>query len=164
MCDFYGRQRQSAKWKLQSFFVLKAMTHAVMSIRDDVVGGAEPFDHYPDRPCDGKWYAMGDRYPADYNYDANPIAPYALSGEAVRSSCDCYGLKELTICEYDTAAFGKTHSGYHGCNFDDIPKMLYILVKERWELYKLCDKYNREVQRVAAEGCTDACSGGFPCD
>ena len=89
---FYGRQRPEARRKLRSFFAVRAMCRATYNIRDQVCGGQEPFANYPDRPLGGKWYALGNRYPAGFDYASRLYAPYNISGEVVKRLCDCCGL------------------------------------------------------------------------
>ena len=124
---FYDRQRPEARRKLRSFFAVRAMCLATTDIRNRVCGGQEPFADYPDRPLGGKWYAMGSRYPAGFDYASSPYAAYNINGE-VRLH-DCCGQDELAIFEYDTneKLFGRTHMAYGDCRAEDIYKMLYCV-------------------------------------
>lgn len=112
--DFYKRQTELQQVKLDSFFAVRTAQNAVNGVRDEVCGFI-PFEEYPDRPNGGKWFAMGSRYTANYNYSGQnyEYGKYYISGEA-RSSriVDGVGMKKqnLTLCEYDTL-LGGAHIG-----------------------------------------------------
>lgn len=106
-CDYYKRQTESKQAKLDSFFTVRTLQHAANDVRDEVYGGLLPFEKYPDRPNDGKWFAMGNRYPANYDYSGqkHEYIKYVISGEARNHHVvDCVGMKkyEIALCEYDT--------------------------------------------------------------
>lgn len=113
-CDFYKRQTQSQQVKLDSFFAVRTLQHTVLTVRDEVNGGLMPFNEYPDRPNGGKWFAMGSRYCANYDYGSveHEYGKYYISGEACSSHTvggDGYEqIKnfELTLCEYNTLLGG----------------------------------------------------------
>lgn len=113
-CDFYKCQTESKQAKLDSFFAVRTLLHAVTGARNEVCGNM-PFEEYPDRPNGGKWIAMGSRYPVNYDWD-NPAyerGKYYISGESqTRHSVDCVGMKKLDIvlCEYNTL-LGETQLG-----------------------------------------------------
>lgn len=140
--DVYDRQRPEARRKLRSLFAVRAASFAAYSIRDRVCGGQEPFADYPDRPLGGKWYALGSRYPAGYDYAASPYAPYNISGEVRKRLNDCCGLDELAVFEYDTdeKLFGRTHRAYRDCGEGDIYKMLYCIYSGKEEYLSVIDK------------------------
>lgn len=112
--DFYKRQTQFQQVKLDSFFAIRTLQHAVLTVRNEPCGGFMPFDEYPDRPNGGKWFAMGSRYSANYDYSSpeHEYGRYYISGEACSShivNCDGYEqIKnfELTLCEYNTLLGG----------------------------------------------------------
>lgn len=113
-CGFYKRQSESQQVKLDSFFVVRTLQHAVIGIRDGVCGGM-PFEEYPDRPNGGKWFAMGSRYAADYDYGAqnHEYGKYYISGELqTRHLVDFTGIEklDLVLCEYNTL-LGDTQLG-----------------------------------------------------
>lgn len=113
-CDYYKRQTQSQQVKLDSFFAVRTLQHAVLTVLNEPCGGFMPFDEYPDRPNGGKWFAIGSRYSANYDYSSpeHEYGKYYISGEACSShivSCDGYKqIKnfELTLCEYNTLLGG----------------------------------------------------------
>ena len=113
-CDFYKRQTESQQVKLDSFFAVRTMQNAANDVREEVCGEFMPFEKYPDRPNGGKWFAMGNRYPANYDYSGQiyEYGKYYISGESCSShivSCDGYEqIKnlELTLCEYNTLLGG----------------------------------------------------------
>ncbi len=110
-CDFYKRQSQSQQVKLDSFFATRTLQHSVIDVRNEVCGGLMPFEEYPDRPNGGKWFAMGSRYAANYDYSSpnHEYGKYYISGEACDSHIvDCVGMKkqEIVICQYNTLLGG----------------------------------------------------------
>ena len=81
--EYYRRQNASARLKLEGYFALRSVYLSVLKARDEIAGHLS-VQEYPDRKNGGKWYAMGNRYPADYDYDHSPHSLYDISGEATR--------------------------------------------------------------------------------
>lgn len=133
-CGFYKRQTESKQAKLDSFFAVRTLLHAVNQVRNDVCGKM-PFEKYPDRPGGGKWIAMGSRYPANYDY-GNAVferGKYYISGEScMGGSADGGGKNvDLTICEYNTL-LGDTQLGMRDIlkrrmTDTEIAQMLYAI-------------------------------------
>lgn len=133
--DYYKRQSPTKRIKLDSFFAVRTVSHVIMRIRDEVCGGSEPFDNYPERPNGGKWYAMGDRHSehtqnGEYN-------KYVINGEHSYIIEDYCGLKKLALCGYDTI-LGRTHQGYndtryvkHPMNAEEVTKMMYAIISDK---------------------------------
>ena len=137
--DYYKRQKKYAARKLESSFIVRSVQNAVLKLRDAAYGGMQPLGEYPERPNDGKWYAMGNLYPYGYDFSRSPNSRYNISGEA---SCECknvFGLKTLANYDYDTdkSIFGGTHS--HFGKAAVIDKLLYAIKLGRDELYPLID-------------------------
>ncbi len=137
--DYYKRQTKYAAQKLESSYIVNTIQLSVLNIRDAAYGGMQPFSEYPARPNNGKWYAMGNLYPYDYDFSRSPNSRYNISGEA---SCVCenvFGLKSLTNYDYDTdeTIFGATYKNYG--NFAVRNKLLYAAMLGREELYNLID-------------------------
>lgn len=105
-CDYYKRQTESKQTKLDSFFTVRTLLNAVSQVRNDVCGRT-PFEEYPDRPNGGKWFAMGSRHPANYDYGNKEFerGKYYINGEARHHHVvDYVGMKnyETVLCEYGT--------------------------------------------------------------
>lgn len=103
--NFYKRQTESKQAKLESFFAIRTLLNTTNNVRDEVCGKT-PYEEYPNRPNDGKWIAMGNRKPANYD-DKQYFAygKYYISGELqTRHLVDCAGIKkqDIVLCEYDT--------------------------------------------------------------
>lgn len=130
--DFYKSLSSSQAIKLDSFFAIRTIQNATNGIRDEACGGAPKFEDYPDRPNGGKWYAMGNCYPADYDWSKNTYHNYIISGECEITLGDYCGLKWLKFCEYD-CCIGKAYCGYNGDDIKykmsglDVMKMLYAI-------------------------------------
>lgn len=134
---FYKKLSPSQKLKLESFFAVETVQNAVHNIRNEVCGGVADFNDYPDRPNDGKWYAMGNKYPPDYLRDKKSYINYYISGEIVTELNDYHGIKKLTLCEYD-CILGASYQGYSGnscailnpMSATDVMKMLYAVYSD----------------------------------
>lgn len=132
-CEFYKRQSLSRQQKLESFFTLRTVQKAVVRIRDELCGGTQPFEEYPERANGGKWYAFGNRYPMRYQPECD-YQDYAVSGECACWIEDCFDLKGLGMRDYD-CALGQTHQGYsnstelmpYRMDAVDVMKMLYAI-------------------------------------
>lgn len=131
---FFKALSPSQGIKLDSFFAIRTIQNATNNIRNEACGGAPEFEDYPDRPNGGKWYAMGNRYPSNYDWNGNTYNYYVISGECENTMGDYCGLKLLKMCEYD-CSLGESHSGYcgnsvkHGMSGIDVMKMLYAIHK-----------------------------------
>ncbi|HIX92980.1 MAG TPA: RNA polymerase sigma factor [Firmicutes bacterium] len=137
--DYYKRQEKYAAQKLESSYITKSIQSAVLNIRDAAYGGMQPFSEYPERPNDGKWYAMGNLYPYGYDFSRSPTSRYNISGEASSSCENVFGLKTLRNYDFDTdeTIFGATYKNYG--NFAVRNKLLYAAMLGREELYNLID-------------------------
>ena len=132
--DFFQKQNPSQKAKLEGYFVLQATYHSVIRVRDEV-GGLRPFSEYPYRKDGGRWFAMGYRHCADYEYEKSPYRGYEISGEAGGAIERLPGACSVGLFDYDTDALGHSHAVYHHTdNFDDaredIIKLLYAVYIE----------------------------------
>lgn len=128
---FYKKQNSSQAMKLEGYFVLHSVYRAVIRVRDEVAGNGSKYD-YPDRKDGGRWYAMGTRFPANYDYDKSPQNEYGISGEAGGYNEHLLGARMIGLYDYDTKALGKTHSAYHYVgNWNDaresVMKFLYAV-------------------------------------
>ncbi len=193
--QYYKQQTPSQQVKLDSYFAVRTMLQGVNRATANKAGEWH-FEDFPDRPNGGKWYAMGQHYPADYDWDSTYwYKQFGIDGELDTALDDYEGLKRLTFSSYDTM-LGKTHHGWndrryvkHSMNITELAKMLYaiyagkeellpvidihcfeniegltnlgfltkdengrvavdvpvIKIAERWELYKLSDKYSNEI-------------------
>ena len=137
--EYYKRQTKYAAQKLESSYITKSIQSAILIIRDSAYGGMQPFSEYPERPNGGKWYAMGDLYPYDYDFSHSPTSRYNISGEASSSCENVFGLKSLTNYDFDTheTIFGATYKNY--VNLSVKNKLLYAVMLGREELYTLID-------------------------
>ncbi len=110
--DFYKSQKLSQSLKLESFFSIRTVHTAVNNVRNEMCGGGYSWEDTPVRPNGGKWYAMGNHYSPNYDWNNNEFSKYCISGEAGYNLVDYCGLKQISLLfEYDTN-LGKTHQGY----------------------------------------------------
>ena len=108
---------------------------SVLRARDEVAGLLS-IKEYPDRKNGGKWYAMGNRYPADYDYDHSPYALYNISGEASRMIEHLPGAKYVVLCDYDVddEILGKAHRVYQEAV--DSPESAEFVMKLLYAVYR----------------------------
>lgn len=140
--DFYKSRRKAQQEKLESFFAIRTAQSAIINVRDERIGGKQPFETYPHRPNGGRWYAIGNKYPSDYDYSSCPYSPYSLSGEYIETLCKFLDTKKLAICEYDTdeKALGATHSRYIGIDHENVTKMLYSVYTDNKDCFGTVSK------------------------
>ena len=135
--DYYKKQSHEQAVKLESFFVVRTVLHAVNSVRDEVCGGKLPFEEYPDRPNGGKWFAMGNIYPHEYDYNSCTYSKYDISGEASSSADDVLGAKKIAICDYNTE-LGRTNQ-YHSQN-SSMLKLFYSVYLRNYDRLEMYDR------------------------
>lgn len=130
--DFYKSLSCSQSVKLDSFLVVRMIQDATNNIRNEACGDTPCFENFPDRPNGGKWYAMGNRYPANYDWNKNTYNSYCISGVQECTLGDYCGAKWLMLGEYD-CRLGETYNGYCGgrvmykMSGMDVMKMLYAI-------------------------------------
>lgn len=135
--DYYKKLPQEQSIKLESFFVVRTLQGAVNNVRDEVCGGQLPFEEYPDRTNDGKWFAMGNIYPHDYDYDSCPYSIYSISGESVSRTDDVLGAKKIAICDYDTE-LGRIDQYYS--HKSSVLKLYYSVYLRNYDLLEMIDR------------------------
>ena len=129
--NYYQKQNPSQAAKLEGYFVLHATYHSVLKVRDEVAGFC-PYSEYPYRKDGGRWFAMGNRHTADYEYAKSPYKGYDISGEAGGSIDRLPGASRVGLFDYDTEVLGHSHTVYsHTENFNDaregMIKLLYAI-------------------------------------
>lgn len=136
---YYQAQSPSQRRKLESHFAVRTVQRAVLQIRDEVCGGTEPFEHYPDRPRGGKWYALGNRYPdaQTVHPDTYPWLHYNIDGENSTMLHDYCGLRSIALAMFD-CALGATYHYPAGTipyqlTTQEIMKMMYAIHTENME-------------------------------
>ena len=126
--DYYQKQNPSQAAKLEGYFVLHCTYHSVLKVRDEVAGFC-PYSEYPYRKDGGRWFAMGNRHTADYDYDKSPYKGYDVSGEAGGSIDRLPGASRVGLFDYDTEALGHSHTAYnHTENFNDAREVMIKLL------------------------------------
>ncbi len=129
-------QRVSQQIKLESYFAVRTLHHAVNDVRDEVCGGHLPFESYPDRPNGGKWFAMGSRYEAGYDWNAaKRYNKYYINGEygatVGKYQTDSYrGTNCISLHAFSTV-LGDSCIANNPIDPQDILKMLFAIYTER---------------------------------
>lgn len=142
--DYYKAQTRDQAIKLESYFVFRTLLHAVNNVRDEVSGGNQPFETYPDRPNGGKWYAMGSLYPHGYDHENCPYRRYLFNGECQHTTKDVLGAKEFTVCSYSTdpAVLGQADGAF--CYTGSFSKLFYSVYIGKTDIIEMFDKKLRE--------------------
>lgn len=79
--DWYKRQPEHARMKLELHFLIKLLMSAHIHVRDEVAG-TMPYSEYPYRKNGGRWLAIGNQYPADYDFHRDSaFRKYSVNGE-----------------------------------------------------------------------------------
>ncbi len=133
---YYKRQNRSQTAKLEGFFAIRTVYNSVLKARDEIAGHTS-FEGYPNRKDGGRWFAMGNRYPSDYNSGVCPYSMYEISGEAGSGFGNWSGAKWVALYDYDTdeEVLGRSHSAYHcaetfGEAREGVTKMLYSIYRD----------------------------------
>lgn len=138
--DYYKAQSRDRAVKLESFFVVRTVKHAVSNVRDEVCGGVLPFEKYPDRPNGGKWFAMGNVYPHGYDYSRERLNRlYSIGGEGVTDTADILGAKRISLCSYNSALGENDH------NYLDLTSMTKLYYSVYLKNYELLEMFDRKV-------------------
>lgn len=121
--EYYKRQTEHGKTKLELHFCIKLLLNAHIGVRNEVTG-VMPFSEYPYRKNGGRWFAMGQQFPAYYDYQTDrEFWKYGISGEAGTKIKNFRDAKYLELRKYDTE-LGR----YPGCYFNaEYVKWLYEL-------------------------------------
>ncbi|MDE5894330.1 MAG: hypothetical protein K2H45_15560, partial [Acetatifactor sp.] len=130
---FYQKQCPEARQKLESHVVIYILERAEGNVRKEVTGEL-PFESYPDRKNDGKWFAMGEHYEAGYDYQKSEreYRRYWTDGEASNSMGEYDGYKDVRMCAYD-CLLGHTYiaCGSRNITGDTMLRMLYMVACDR---------------------------------
>ncbi len=133
---FYKKQTPSAAVKLDSFFAVRTVHQGINKLTAEKAGMWD-FEKFADRPNDGKWHAIGSRYPAHYDWSegyAIYYNRYDIDGELDTYFSDYEDLKTLTFSSYDTH-LGKTHHGWNDNRYVKYPIDERDLTKMLWAIY-----------------------------
>lgn len=95
--EYYKRQDEHSRRKLELHYAVSLMSSLVYDIAS-TVSGEMPYSEYPYRKNGGRWIAMANHYPANYDYQTDAdYWKYSVNGEFGSDMLDVYGLKLLGI-------------------------------------------------------------------
>lgn len=101
--EYYRRQTEHAKSKLELHFCVKVLMNAHNIVRDEVTGPMS-YAEYPYRKDGGRWIAMGLQYPADYrNENDAEFRKYGINGETGAEIRNFRDTKSVNLRIYGTA-------------------------------------------------------------
>ena len=88
-------------------------------------------EEFPLRPDGGRWIAMGNRYPADFDFSTFKAAKYCYGGERIASENNLFDSTSVSFHVYDTQPdLNKYQQGPLGIGDDILMKLLYIIHKD----------------------------------
>ena len=100
--DYFKRQTEHAKAKLELHFCVKVLMNMHIMVREEVTGKMS-YAEYPYRRDGGRWIAMGMQHPADYrNEDDAEFLKYDVSGENGVEDRNFRDTKSIELRVYDT--------------------------------------------------------------
>lgn len=100
--DYYLRQSEHGKVKLELHFCIKLLMNAHIDVRNEVTG-VMPYSEYPYRKNGGRWIAMGNLYSADYDFKKDhDFWKYSVDGEAGTRIKNFRDAKYFELRKYDT--------------------------------------------------------------
>ncbi len=100
--EYFLRQDEHVRPKLELHYGISLLLNAVFDIAATVTGPM-PYEEYPYRKDGGRWLAMGNRYPADYDYKTDEdYWKYSIDGESGTCLRDIYGVKSIETRCYST--------------------------------------------------------------
>ena len=128
---FYQKQRPEARQKLESHVAIYILERAEGNVRKEVTGEL-PFESYPNRKNNGKWFAMGGHYEAGYDYQKSEreYRRYWVDGEINRSLGEYDGHKDVRMYAYD-CLLGHTYLASGNITGDMMLQMLYMVACDR---------------------------------
>lgn len=111
--NWYQRQTEHARTKLELHFCVKTLMNAHINVRDEVTGSMS-YSEYPYRKDGGRWIAMGMQYPAGYRReDDEEFWKYGINGEAGYEERNFRDTKHLESREYGTSFGGYPDGTYY---------------------------------------------------
>ncbi|MBE6710724.1 MAG: sigma-70 family RNA polymerase sigma factor [Ruminococcaceae bacterium] len=100
--DYYQRQDESCRRKLELHYAISVMLCAVLDIAG-TVHKVISYDEYPYRKNGGRWLAMGNHYPAGYDWSMDEeYWRYGMDGEFGEDVLDLYDTKRIWFRGFST--------------------------------------------------------------
>lgn len=155
------RLTENQRNSLFAYFAVKALLNSLWIIRDEKFGKV-PFEEYPERPNNGKWYACGYHYPAGYDYENDKRKKYNISGESDNELVSKDNNHRLSVFEFDTT-LGETRKYWHKLsdkmNAVEFLKLMYVCDTKSEE--KLFHRYGVTIENKTMENIDALIDGGF---
>lgn len=109
--NYYLRQSEHGKSKLELHFGIKLLLNAHIGVRDEVTGTMS-YSEYPYRKNGGRWFAMGQQYAPDYDFKKDELFwKYGISGEITTEIKNFRDAKSLVLRSYNTV-LGRHPDGF----------------------------------------------------
>ena len=119
--------KESEQRKLEYFFILHLFSNGVYQAVQRIVPSKE---EYPLRPNGGKWIALGNRYPLDFDFENYRFLKYCYGGERRSYEENFFSSKSVDLHIYDAQPdLNKYQHGDTLLSDEIFMKMLYIIYK-----------------------------------
>ena len=135
--DYLDKQREttrtynlppSEQYKLEYYFLLYLFDHGSFRTIQNIFPAKEEF---PLRPDGGRWIAMGNRYPADFDFTSYKAAKYCYGGGRYAGEEQLFNANYVALYVYDTQPdLNKYEHGPCGVRDNMLMKLLYIVSRD----------------------------------
>ena len=119
---------KSEQYKLAYYFLLYLFDHGSFRTIQNIFPAKEEF---PLRPDGGRWIAMGNRYPADFDFSSYKAAKYCYGGGRYAGEEQLFNANYVALYVYDTQPdLNKYEHGPCGIRDNLLMKLLYIISRD----------------------------------
>jgi len=119
---------EGEQYKLEYYFLLYLFDHGSFRTMQKLLPSKEEF---PFRPDGGRWIAMGNRYPTNFDFSSYKAAKYCYGGRRYAGREQLLGANSVTLYVYDTQPdLNKYEQGQFGVRDEMLMKLLYIISRD----------------------------------
>ena len=112
---------------LTYYYILHIFSTGIYTAKSRIIPNDEVI---PLRPDGGRWIAMGNRFPQNFDFDSYKTIEYSYGGERWACFEELFGSKAVLLRVYDTQPdLNKYEHGPVEIREDDLCKLLYIIYK-----------------------------------
>ena len=126
--DFIVDYSDGKRKRLEYYFILHLFSSGIYTATQRIFPSKE---EYPSRPDGGRWFAVGNRYPTDFDFENYRFSKYCYGGERRAYWENTLGARSIDLHIYDTQPdLNKYNRGPKGITDGDLAKLLYIIQTE----------------------------------
>jgi len=113
---YYLRQEEQARTDMELYFAIKILLNVHTDMLDEICGKL-PFSDYPYRAQGGRWFAMGQRFPNQYDPQKDEqFRKYGIGGEISFGIKNFRDAKQVGIRKYEMS-FAPNIFGYYSTEY-----------------------------------------------